>query len=215
MLKHIFFDFNGTLINDVDLCLDLLNKLLKSQNKPFVDMERYKNIFTFPIKKYYEAAGIDFNIESYESLAIKFIDEYQPKSLLCGLYPCVIETLKQLKAKGLKLYILSASEKNNLIEQCIHYDIAKYFDAILGIDNIEAKGKTDIAIEFVNNNHIKKDEAIFIGDTLHDYEVSKAMNIGCRLVSCGHQSKNVLKAANVKIYDDIYGLMEEFYEDFN
>ena len=209
MLKHIFLDFNGTIINDVDLCLELLNKLLASQNKPSVDINKYKDIFTFPIKKYYEAAGIDFNIESFESLAVKFIEEYQPKSLLCGLYSCVIETLEYLKNKGVKLYILSASEKNNLIKQCKHYDIVKYFDEILGIDNIEAKGKTDIAIEFVNKNHIKYDEAIFVGDTLHDYEVSQAMNIGCRLVSCGHQSKEVLKAANVKIYDDIRGLMEE------
>lgn len=209
MLKHIFLDFNGTIINDVDLCLELLNKLLASQNKPSVDINKYKDIFTFPIKKYYEAAGIDFNIESFESLAVKFIEEYQPKSLLCGLYSCVIETLEYLKNKGVKLYILSASEKNNLIEQCKHYDIVKYFDEILGIDNIQAKGKTDIAIEFVNKNHIKFDEAIFVGDTLHDFEVSQAMNIGCRLVSCGHQSKEVLKAANVKIYDDIRGLMEE------
>lgn len=210
MLKHIFLDFNGTIINDVDLCLDLLNKILKSQNKPVVDIKKYKDIFTFPIKKYYLAAGIDFNKESFESLAVKFIDEYQPKSLLCGLYSCVVETLKYFKAKGVKLYILSASEKNNLLEQCKHYDIVKYFDAILGIDNIQAKGKTDIAIEFINNNHINHDEAIFVGDTLHDFEVSQAMKIGCRLVSCGHQSKEVLSAAGVKIYDDISGLMEEF-----
>lgn len=209
MIKHVFLDFNGTIIDDVDLCLDLLNGILKSQNKEAVNMEKYKNIFTFPIKKYYEAAGVDFNIESYESLAIKFIKEYQPKSLLCGLYSCVIDTLKYLKAKGVKLYILSASERNNLLQQCKHYNIIEYFDAILGIDNIEAKGKTDIAIDFVNNNHINCDEAIFVGDTLHDYEVSQAMNIGCRLVSCGHQSKEVLKAANVIIYDDISGLMEE------
>ena len=33
MEKHIFFDFNGTIINDIDLCLDLLNQILTKQNK--------------------------------------------------------------------------------------------------------------------------------------------------------------------------------------
>ena len=30
MEKHIFFDFNGTIINDIDLCLDLLNQILEN-----------------------------------------------------------------------------------------------------------------------------------------------------------------------------------------
>ncbi len=209
MIKHVFLDFNGTLINDIDLCLDLLNEFLNDQNKPSITKQRYKEIFTFPIKDYYRAAGIDFNIESYESLAIKFIKKYQPASLKCGLFDCVVPTLKKLKEKNIKIYLLSASEKHNLIEQCISYDIAKYFDAILGIDNIHAESKTKIGIDYIKNNKIDVNEAVFIGDTLHDFETANAMNISCRLVKCGHQDLDRLKKANVKIYDDISGILEE------
>ena len=209
MIKHVFLDFNGTLIDDIDLCLDLLNEFLNDQNKPSITKEKYKEVFTFPIKDYYLASGIDFNIESYESLAIKFIKKYQPASLKCGLFDCVVPTLKKLKEKGVKVYLLSASEKNNLIEQCISYDIAKYFDAILGIDNIHAESKTKIGLDFIKENNINPNEAIFVGDTLHDFEVANAMNISCRLVSCGHQSVDRLKQAGVKIYNDISGILEE------
>ena len=209
MIKHVFLDFNGTLINDIDLCLDLLNEFLNDQNKPSITKQRYKEIFTFPIKDYYRAAGIDFNIESYESLAIKFIKKYQPASLKCGLFDCVVPTLKKLKEKNIKIYLLSASEKHNLTEQCISYDIAKYFDAILGIDNIHAESKTKIGIDYIKNNKIDVSEAVFIGDTLHDFETANAMNISCRLVKCGHQDVARLKRANVKIYDDISGILEE------
>ena len=65
----------------------------------YVDIDGYKKIFTFPIIKYYEAAGIDFSIESFESLAIKFINEYQPRSLECGLYPGIKDTIKYFKDK--------------------------------------------------------------------------------------------------------------------
>ncbi len=209
MIKHIFFDFNGTLIDDVDLCLELLNKLLKEQNKPLVDINRYKNIFTFPIIKYYEAAGIDFSIESFDSLAVKFINDYQPKSLECGLYSCVIDTLKKLSDKNINLYILSASEINKLLGQWKHYKIDKYFTKILGIDNIHAGSKVDIAKAYIKESNINVDEAIFIGDTLHDYEVAEAMGVSARLVSCGHQSIEVLKAAGVKIYKDISDVLQE------
>ena len=206
MIKYIFFDFNGTIIDDVDLCLELLNKLLAGQNKPLVTKKRYKEIFTFPIIKYYEAAGVDFNIESFESLAVKFIDEYQPRSLECGLFPNIKDTIKYFKDNGIKTYILSASERNNLLEQCTHYGIVDIFDDILGIDNIHASSKVDIAIDFVKKNNINCDEAIFIGDTLHDFEVSKCLGMKCYLVSCGHQSVDVLKKANVTILDTINDL---------
>lgn len=203
MERHIFFDFNGTIINDVDLCLDLLNQILTKQNKRNLSLEEYKNVFTFPIKDYYIAAGVDFNIESYESLAKWFISVYQPASMKCGLYDGIVETFKELKRNGHKLYILSASEKNNLLEQCRNYDIDQYFEDILGIDNIHAASKVSIAINYMKEHNIDGKDVLFVGDTLHDLEVAKAMNARCVLVSCGHQSKEVLSKGNVDIISSI------------
>ena len=209
MEKHIFFDFNGTIINDVDLCLDLLNQILTKQNKKNLTMEEYKNVFTFPIRDYYIAAGVDFNIESYESLAKWFIKVYQPLSMKCGLFDGIVDTFKALKNEGYNLYILSASEKNNLLEQCQNYEIDKYFIDILGIDNIHAASKVSIAIDYMNKHNIKGSDVLFIGDTLHDLEVAEAMGARCMLVSCGHQSKEVLSKGNVKIIDTINDLICE------
>ena len=206
MQKHIFFDFNGTIINDVDLCLDLLNQILNKQNKKMLSMEEYKNVFTFPIRDYYIAAGVDFNIESYESLAKWFIKVYQPLSMECGLFEGIVDTFKYLKDKGYNLYILSASERNNLIEQCENYDIVKYFVDILGIDNIHAASKVNIAIDYMKEHNINGEDVLFIGDTLHDLEVAEAMKAKCMLVSCGHQSKEVLAKGNVEILESINDL---------
>ena len=148
MIKYVFFDFNGTIIDDVDLCLELLNKILKSQNKPEVSLEQYREIFTFPIRKYYELAGVDFNIESYESLAIKFIEEYQPASYNCRLFPGIREVVDFLHKNGIKAIILSASEVHNLKDQCEHFNIDTLFDDILGIDNIHAASKVNIAKDY-------------------------------------------------------------------
>ena len=38
MIKHVFFDFNGTIINDLDLCFNLLNEFLEEQGKDFWDI---------------------------------------------------------------------------------------------------------------------------------------------------------------------------------
>lgn len=208
MKKYIFLDFNGTIIDDVDLCLDLLNDILKKQNKKLVTKEQYKDIFTFPVRKYYELAGVDFKLESFESLADKFIASYQPLSLKCDLYPNSMMAFQKLKEKGYHLVILSASERNNLLEQCRSFGIVSYFDAILGIDNIHAASKVGIALKYMEEQKIEGKDILFVGDTLHDLEVAKAMGAECMLVSCGHQSVSVLEQGNVPILPNIYALVD-------
>ena len=207
-MKYIFFDFNGTIINDLDLCLDLLNEILNKQGAKELSIDEYKNVFKFPIKQYYIDAGVDLSKDSFEDLAIWFINKYQPLSMECGLFNGIVDTFKVLKDKGYHLVILSASERNNLIEQCVNYDIDKYFDAILGIDNIHAASKVVIALDYLKENNINGSDVLFIGDTLHDLEVAKAIGASCMLVSCGHQSYDVLKNGGVTILNTVNDLLE-------
>ena len=209
MIKHVFFDFNGTIIDDVDLCLELLNDILRKQNKPEVDKNKYKEVFKFPIKQYYIDAGVDFSIESYESLAVEFIKKYQPRSLSeCKLYDGVVEALQRLNEMKVSAYILSASQKTNLLEQTDYYDITKYFKDVLGIDNIHAASKFHIGIDYMKKNNINPLEAAFVGDTLHDFEVAEAMGVKCYLVECGHQSRKILEQANVEVLKNTKDIVE-------
>ena len=52
-------------------------------------------------------------------------------------------------------------------------------------------------------NSISKSEVLFIGDTTHDFEVSNQIGCDCILVSCGHQSKDVLETTNAPVLDKL------------
>ncbi len=212
MIKNVFLDFNGTLIDDVDLCLKLLNDILRRQGNKEVSLEEYKNIFTFPIKKYYELAGVDFTKDSYEDLAICFINAYQKASLSCNLYDGVINTIKFLRNKGINVYILSASEKNNLKEQCDHFGLTSVVCDVLGIDNIHAESKVSLAINYIKDNNINLEETIFVGDTLHDNEVARSLGVKSILIPNGHQSKERLEKSDAIIIDDFKDLMNKYDE---
>jgi phosphoglycolate phosphatase len=60
----------------------------------------------------------------------------------------------------------------------------------------------------MKEHNIDPNEAAFIGDTLHDYEVAEAMGVKCYLVECGHQSKEVLKAAGVEVLKNTCDIVE-------
>ncbi len=207
-IKNIVFDFNGTIIDDVQLCLDILNQMLKRQSKPTFDMEGYKKIFTFPIIQYYLNAGLDFSKDSFEDLCAYFIEIYQPRSYKCDLYPYMKETLNELNVKGYNLILLSASEKNNLMNQVHNFELTPYFSEILGISNVQAKSKLEIARNYFSKANLKMDETLFIGDSLHDFEVASTLGGKCILVTYGHQDKERLSSCNVPLIDDIREIKE-------
>lgn len=213
MKKTVFFDFNGTIIDDLALCLDLLNYMLDLEGKKKVSLERYKEIFTFPIIDYYKLAGFDFKGRSFEELSHIFIDLYQKASLSCPLHDGVIDALKELKQRGYILVCLSASQIDNLKEQLTHFGIIDYFDAVLGIDNIYAKSKVDIGIEYLLKENIDVKNAVMIGDTLHDYEVASKMNIKAILYNKGHQSEKVLSKSGCQIVSSYQEFLEVLNEN--
>ena len=59
--KHIIWDWNGTLINDVWLVVEAMNKMLKKRNLPKIDSKKYREIFDFPVTEYYSKLGFDFS----------------------------------------------------------------------------------------------------------------------------------------------------------
>lgn len=201
--EYIIFDFNGTILDDVDLCINILNYMLEKHGYQKVTKERYLDIFTFPIIKYYKLAGFDFNKHSFHDLSIEFINMYQQASLKCLIYDGVIELLNKLKQLNKKIILLSASQIDNLLEQTNHFDITKYFDQILGLDNIQAKSKIDIAKKYFIDNNINLSKAIMIGDTIHDMEVANELNINSVLIANGHQSYNRLKKIKKEVYKTI------------
>jgi len=185
--KLIIWDWNGTLLNDVDACVDSMNNMLNKRARTNITQEYYKSIFTFPVQKYYEKLGFDFVKEPFEELSIEYIDLYKKYSKKSSLQEGAIELLKYFKFKGIKQVILSASEQISLENQVKQRDIDEYFDVLIGLNNIHAKSKVQNAIDFISNSSLTFDQIILIGDTFHDLEVASEINAECILVSNGHQ----------------------------
>ncbi len=205
--SHIIWDFNGTILNDIEAVIDSENVLLKRRNMPLIqDINIYKNIFCFPIKDYYTKLGHDFEREDYNEVAHEWVEQYLEFSKLSKLHDGIEEALYKIKSKGIRQIILSATERGMLKNQVKGLGIVEYFDDILGLDNIYAFSKVEIAVEWIKKEVPKK--AVLIGDTTHDFEVSKAIGIDCILVANGHQNKERLTVCGVPVFENIEDLFK-------
>lgn len=205
-IENILFDFNGTIVDDLDLCLELLNNMLEMRNHPQVNKERYLEIFDFPVIEYYKKAGFVFPEDNFPQLADYFIKEYERRNIECPLQEHLQEILTYFINKGKKIYIVSASEKGLLLKQLRKYQIDQCFLDVSGLDNINGGSKIESAKAFIKEKNFALDKTIFIGDTLHDKEVADALNVECILVSKGHQSKSRLEKAGCLVIDDLLDL---------
>jgi phosphoglycolate phosphatase len=195
----ILWDWNGTLLNDVQMCVNCMNVLLQKRRLPLLTLEKYRNVFGFPVKDYYQKIGFDFSVEDFEIPAKEFMDLYHEFLPDTGLFPCAEEVLAFFQKQGFRQYIISAMEHDSLVKTLKARNIDAYFEAVSGINNIYAGGKTEMARRFLSQLGRDTGQMIFIGDTLHDLEVAEALEIDYLLVAAGHQSVKVLKAKTDRV----------------
>lgn len=208
MIKNIFFDFNGTLLDDTQLCYDIEAKMLEMEGLPPVTFDYYLDNFCFPVKKYYEMVGFDCSDKNFDRLSKYFFESYtnrQEKET--KLNDGVTKNLKRLKEEGYKLYILSASEEKILKLQLKQLGILEYFEDIVACKNIHALGKIEYGKLYIKEKNIDGNETIMIGDTYHDYEVANELGLKPIMYSHGHNSKKVLEKTHAQIVDSF----DEFY----
>ncbi|MCB2208791.1 MAG: HAD family hydrolase [Bacteroidetes bacterium] len=186
--KAIIWDWNGTLLNDTEICVACMNRVLEKRGLELLDTQKYREIFTFPVKNYYMEAGIDLKKEAFEVPAMEFINLYHESLNSADLFPCVKDVLIEFKNRDYYQAVLSAMEHESLEASLKDKGVFSYFDAVTGIHDHYAYSKLEIGKELMNTIHLKRGEMLLIGDSLHDLEVAEELGIECVLVANGHQS---------------------------
>ena len=208
MIQYVLWDFNGTLINDVEACLHNMNNLLEKYSKKTIDLKTYRSVFTFPVVEYYKKVGIIESDEEFEPIAHEWMNGYYAMEKDLKVFDDTVDNLEMIHKMGLKQGVLSASSNKQLRRLLDKFRLTRYMDHILGLDDIYAKGKVEIGLEFIQQHHLYPEEIVLIGDTLHDYEVATKMGIQCILFSGGHQSYETLSRTNCLVVEKIKDIFE-------
>jgi len=108
-MKHIIWDFNGTLLCDAQLGVDCDNYVFDTLGLPRITIEDYRAHMTMPVRDFYTSLGVDLNIYKYETISRLWLDRFNQHAVSVGLVPGALESIARLKEKGFTQSILSAS----------------------------------------------------------------------------------------------------------
>lgn len=201
--RHIIWDWNGTLLDDAGLCVEIMNEVLESRGLPLLTLDRYQAIFDFPVRDYYRAIGFDFAVDSFERLSDEFMDAYTRRVWDCDLRTGGRAALQQAQKRGISQSILSAMQQETLDRMVDHFGLRDYFTAVVGISNHHAAGKQHTARQWIAAQTLPAADMLMIGDTTHDHEVAESLGVACALIHSGHHSRERLAATGARVLDSL------------
>ena len=201
---HVIWDFNGTVLSDMQAGIDATNEMLRARGLPVLaDMESYRRVFMFPVEQYYRNLGFDFEKEDYKTvLAPLWVSLYNIYSRKSPIFDGVRELTAALRARGVRQSILSASEKGMMEAQLREREVHSCFDEIWGNDSIHAYGKNALAAKWREAHPLAR--VVLLGDTTHDFEVAQEMGADCILIAAGHHGADRLLSCGVPVAKDLF-----------
>ncbi|MBQ7005243.1 MAG: HAD family hydrolase [Clostridia bacterium] len=205
----IIWDWNGTLLDDVPLNMEIVNTLLTERGKkPVESREYYLREFDFPVRDFYLKVGFDLENEDFSLIAREYASLYNENYPHADIFSDARDVLSLIKHSGKEQLIISATEQGYLLKQVAYFELEYFFTDILGSGNVLGSSKIETAKRWMKEKGYNPDEVLFVGDTLHDFETAKAIGCDCALVSRGHNSRERLEKTGCDVYDSLEFLKE-------
>ena len=207
--KHIIWDWNGTIVDDATLCVEIVNEILEDRGLPQIMLANYREQFDFPVSKYYKRLGLPFNGPVFKEISTLFIDEYHSRWKQCQLQKNAKEIIVRISSMSIGQSLLSAGKQDHIEVFARYHELYDYFDAVVGTKNIYAEGKM-----LYGRRHVEalglcsREHLLLIGDTLHDHEVAHALDADCILFARGHQSEQRLRQTDSTVIHQLDEILE-------
>jgi len=209
-IKHIIWDWNGTLLNDNWLSIKAINILLDKYDLPAIDKEKYLEIFTFPVIDYYKKLSFDFEKIPFNIVGTEFIDEYTCRMYEAKMQDGARETLNYFHEIGITQSLLSAAKQQMLEDLIKFHKLGKYFINISGLTDHYANSKVAAGKAWIKELKQDTKDVLLIGDTLHDVEVADEIGAECVLIAQGHTAYDRLKSSGKNVFHNLNEFKEWF-----
>lgn len=201
-LKAAIFDLDGTLANTIGDLLTSMNQMLSILSYPIIDEIRLLGAINNGTKEFVRgcvpkevAADEDRLCEAIAVYVEAYREHYLEKT---HFYSGMNEALKQLKACGMKLAVLS-NKNDEMVKKIVTKLVDDdYFDLMWGYLELPHKPDPTAALCIAKKLGAAPSETAFIGDS--DVDIKTAKNAGMLPVGVlwGYREKDILLANGAK-----------------
>jgi phosphoglycolate phosphatase len=202
-MKLFLFDFDGVLMESLDvyektvsLCLEKINKPLTRGREEFLELFEgnfYESLVKrgVDLKEFMEASGSLLTNVNYSEI----------KPVLA-----MMPVLQEMKKKNI-LLVISSNDSGTIKEALERFHFGDYFQGILGSDFMLSK--KDKMLYAINKHQIALEDIYYIGDTTGDIVEGKLAGVKTVGVTWGwHSKENMAQAKPDYLFDNPRDLLQ-------
>jgi phosphoglycolate phosphatase-like HAD superfamily hydrolase len=199
-VRHLVWDWNGTLVDDHDAVVAAINDALTRLRLRPIDSDAFRTYFTRPVQRFYEqVAGRPIEPGEWRALDQAYHDSYGARVEGLALAADAREALESAAAAGLSQSLLSMWRHQDLVPLVEQLGIAGFFIRVDGLRVPGGGGKTEHLVEHLAALGVEAPAALLVGDALDDLAAARAVGSGCVLYDGGSHHRDALEATGVPV----------------
>jgi phosphoglycolate phosphatase-like HAD superfamily hydrolase len=204
MVRHVVWDWNGTLFDDHVAVVAAVNDALAALALPPVDVDVYRSHFTRPVSRFYERlAGRAISAEEWLALDEAYHDSYHRWLERLRLASGAEAALERAERAGLSQSLLSMWRHAQLVPLVGRLGIDRFFVRVDGLRGPDGGSKAAHLIEHLAAVGVTADATLMIGDSLDDLAAARAVGARCVLYDGGSHHRYALEATGALVVDDL------------
>lgn len=179
MIEAIVFDFDGVLVESLDIKTRAFARLFEAEGESIVrSVVEYHlvngGVSRYDKFRYYYRELLDRELTDsrFQELCLDFSKLVLDEVVKCPYVPGAYEFLNSTEY-SVPYYVASATPENELTEILEHRGMKHFFKRYFGTPTT----KTEAVAKILNEDDLLPDEVAFIGDALADYEAAMANKV--------------------------------------
>ncbi|MBI0382022.1 HAD family hydrolase [Streptomyces albiflaviniger] len=210
-VTHLVWDWNGTLLHDIDAVISATNASFQEIGLPPITLERYRDLYCVPVPRFYERLmGRLPSDEEWAVMDQAFHRHYWALAETAALAIGARQLLTEWQEAGLTQSLCSLAPHEYLLPLVRTHGIERHFVRVDGRTGQSNTGKAEQMMRHIAAlEGVPPQRMVVIGDALDDAVAARHVGARAVLYTGGSHSRASLEAAGVPVVDTLEEAVRE------
>lgn len=198
MLRAIIFDVDGTILDTEQAILQSLQRTLREETKQDYHFEALRFALGIPGKDALQR----LNVDDIEAVHQKWSAAVLDFSHEVAVFESLEEVIQHLATKPLQLGIVTSKTAQEVVDEFEPFGLSEYFQHIVSASDTEKhKPHPEPLLKCLDALQVAPEEAIYIGDSIYDFQCAKQAGAKFALAHWGTKSTIGFEEADYVFYE--------------
>lgn len=211
MIRHVVWDWNGTLFDDFHLVIDAVNAGIAPIGIGPITADDYRTHYTRPVKLFYERlAERPISDTEWRNLDRRFHNAYRDRVLTAGLSSDARDALRAVTEIPADQSLLSMFPHGELLPLVDRLGVTSFFRRIDGLRGEPGAQKAAFLEAHLRElmRHEDPSSVLLIGDATDDALAAAHVGAAAVLVDNGSHHRSELEAMGVPVASNLLEALE-------